>query len=380
MSALALLWALVLAGASLTAAVRARALRRAAPREGGDALSLLLVRPATGSEVWLESALFSTAHAGLPARTRVIFTTARETDPATVIARRAAARLQRHGLFAVVLVADHPGPNLKVAQLACAVRAFPDAEVIAVADADVDLAGLDLCHLVAPLADRGVGATWSPVVEHARGTPGDRASSAVLGASLHAFSLLCGIDPAGLVGKLFAVRAEALSRVGGFTGLVETLGEDMELSRRLRRRGLWVRPVPQGARSFAAGRSMPATVGRFARWITVIRTQRPALLLAYPAFFLATVPLLVLAGVGAVSHPGVAGLAIGLSLSTRLFQAVAATRLSGLRRRPVELLRDMALADQVLWRAFFRALATRRVEWAGRRLIIGRGGAIRGAG
>ncbi|MFO0634076.1 MAG: hypothetical protein U0168_14620 [Nannocystaceae bacterium] len=78
-------------------------------------------------------------------------------------------------------------------------RAFgADADVIVVVDADVDLGSLDLAALLAPLGIpcTDVGVTWAaPIEADLATTLGGRLSQAILGGSLHAFSLLAALDP-----------------------------------------------------------------------------------------------------------------------------------------------------------------------------------------
>ncbi|MEO7330660.1 MAG: glycosyltransferase, partial [Minicystis sp.] len=236
-----------------------------------------------------------------------------------------------------------------------------------------------LDHLIAPLTGPApCAAVWAPPVERAVAqTAGDRASIALLGASLHAFPLLAGLDRAGLVGKLFAVRRDVLDDLGGFGALADHLGEDMELARRIRARGGAIEAAPLVARSMAAGRSMEQVVGRFARWLMVIRAQRPWLLPTYPLLFFATPLIVTLALLTAPGAPRIALAAAALALTSRLGVALAAARASGrpvrMRSAPAEALRG----DLLLARAFVRALGSRRFSWRGTELFVERGGRLR---
>jgi len=362
-----LAWAAVVGAVSLRAAWgRGRPALSAAT----DERDVLVVRPCAGSEPRLTETLASTCY--LPRAVRVVFAVARADDPAHAVAQAACDALRADGRDVTVRVTSASGANQKAAQLARVIAA-ERRDVVVNLDSDVDCATVDLGALVGALQrDDALGAVWAPVVEDGGTTLGDRASDALLAGSLHAFPLLAALDPRGLVGKVVCLRREALDRVGGFDALTDYLGEDMELARRLRAAGYRTRPVAFVAVSRARGRSWGAVVARYARWITVIRAQRPALLLSYPALFFAT-PLLVGGGL-AVGAPVVVAVALG----ARLVVAAAARRASG--GAVTRALVDVVLADALLVCAFVKALATREVRWRGRVLVVDAGGTLREVG
>lgn len=378
-AAFALAWSLVVA------AIEVEAIRRAfgpkppgLPRPVGA--RALVIRPCAGLEAELDRALASLADAPRSFEVSCRFALENELDPALPAAQRAAASLVARGVDARVVFTFAAGPNRKAAQLAAVIALENEPfDVILVADSDVDLAGTDLDALVAPLAiARGPDAVWAPPAEHgvAR-TTADRASAAVLGASLHAFPLLAGLDPRGLVGKLFAVKRGALAAIGGFDAFTAHLGEDMEIARRLLARGGAIAVARVVARSVASGRSWDQAVGRFARWLGVIRAQRPLLLTSYPALFFATPTIVAIATIAAPGAPSIAHAAIVIAVVSRVAVALAAARASG---RPVGLARavaESALADALLAAAFARCLCTRRIVWRASVVTIERSGLIR---
>lgn len=381
-----LAWSFVLASVSAFAVIRAAPyLRRGAGKARGKPGPWLLVRPCAGDEPWLGRALESTARAELPAGCRVLFAVPGPENEAARPAERAALALSARGIDAAVCWTGELArarPNHKVAQLEVALeaerrRGFSPG-IVAVVDSDVDLEGAPLSALLFPVAEKRAEAVWAPPVERsASRRAGDLASAALLGASLHAFPLLAGLDPAGLVGKVFAVSAGALDRVGGFSALADYLGEDMELARRLRAGGGRVEAAPFIAVSLAEGRSFASAASRYARWLAVIRAQRPALLASYPALFFAT-PLVLLSAAGlALAFPEARFPALAsalVALAARALVALAAARAA---RRP--LLASLAaspLADALLALAFLRALTTRTVAWRSRTLLVERGGRI----
>lgn len=388
----ALAWSIVVATISLEAwrrlARSARAVLPAGPKDARRA-PVLIVRPCAGSEPQLERSLVSLRDARRSFPVRCRFAVADEGDAALPVARRACEALMSAGIDARVVITAAGGPNHKASQLAAAVALESDvAGALLVADSDVDLAGADLDALVDPLFNSGdlagpsgaarADAVWAPPVEGgAPVTPGDRASAAVLGGSLHAFPVLASLDRQGLVGKLFAIRMDTLAAIGGFASLTAILGEDIEIARRIREIGGAVLVAPFAARSLASGRSWEQAVARYARWLVIIRAQRPWLLASYPALFFATPLILGLSLLGALSAPLLALAAAALALGARLLIALGAARAAG---RPVGLASaaaDAVLADAVLALAFARALRTRTVVWRDTVLTVDRSGLLR---
>ena len=312
-----------------------------------------LVRPCHGDEPGLAMRL---THVG-----NTYLAVASEDDGAMPVARAVAGMTG-----AVIVVTGATGPNAKVEQVAAAL-ALDDAPFVVIADSDVEID--DLEALLAPFSDPQVAAVWAPPIEVAPRTLADHASAALLDSSLHAFALLGALDPGGMVGKLVALRRADLDAAGGFAALRLHLGEDMELARRLRANGKRIVMTPVPVRSWAAGRSWRSVVARYARWLFVIRSQRPLLLATYPLLLAAFLPILILAL--AFGDYRIAAAAV----VTRLLVATSARLRS---RSPRGWLAPGAalLADILLWAAFFRALGPRTVLWRGRQLRIGHGGLL----
>lgn len=300
-------------------------------------------------------------------------------DMAAPAVERAVESLERAGVPACAVITHARAANRKAAQLARALAFAPrEAELVIVADSDVDLEGAPLDALVGALSHEAVGAAWAAPVEVSPTTVADRASAAVLDASLHAFPLLSALDPDGMVGKLFVIRADALARVGGFESLTAHLGEDMELARRLREAGFSTALAPLVARSRAQGRSWAGVIERYARWIRVIRAQRPHLLPTYP-LLLCAAPLIVATAtlaalVGAPGGGARALAAAALAIGARVAVGVRARALGGRSAGALALLVDVVLADALLLAAFARACLTRRTVWRGVRLLPEAGG------
>lgn len=383
---LVLAWALGVTVVSAVAIARVE-LRRRAPAPAsppGPRPRVVVVRPCAGLEPHLRRSLGSTATLHDPAHDRaalrVVLTTSTADDPARPVLLEVAASLRARGMDATVAVIPPHGPNLKASQLAGVLDSADD-DVALVVDSDVELERLDLDRLLAPLGDphARVAAVWCPPVEREPKGLGDRMSAALLGGSLHAFALLGALDPQGLVGKTFAVRLDALRSVDGFSWLVRHLGEDVELARRLRAAGWRIVTSPTVVASLASGRRMSQVLARYARWLMVIRAQRPLLLASYPLLLAATPGLLVAGGL-ALAHglPG-ARAALGLALASRVAVGLAARRTAGRSLRIDRVLLDAVLADALMLAAFVRAaVGPARVRWRQRSLRLGAHGQLIG--
>ncbi|MEM6733039.1 MAG: glycosyltransferase, partial [Myxococcota bacterium] len=270
------------------------------------------------------------------------------------------------------------------AQLASVIASRPvdEKNLVSIVDSDVDLSQFDFNVLGDLLeAHPEIGAVWAPPIDDGEVVSfGDRASHATLNGSFHAFPLLAGISPESLVGKTFALRRETLDEVGGFASLIDFLGEDMELANRLRSKGFEVRPAPIPTRSTCSERSFSSVVSRIARWMTVIRAQRPLLMVTYPVFFFGA-SLIVPAGtlLGTFAHGAIAALGSSLALSamlTRVGLVIVARGRAGQRTSILSAVIDAILGDLVVIAGFLRASKSRKFLWRGVPLAIDRSGRL----
>ncbi|GMU59085.1 MAG: hypothetical protein AMXMBFR34_08480 [Myxococcaceae bacterium] len=264
------------------------------------------------------------------------------------------------------LSSDPPGHNRKVGHLNHALATLPhdaDAVVLAV-DADVRVDGT----LVAALVDElhaGAALTSAAPRPAVLETLAGRMVRGLLVQSHHSFEAL-DVMSAGaraVCGKAVGLSAEAQAEL---VKLGDCLGEDLELSQVLHRRGLAVSlarapaHIPQ-----AAGSTPRAVLERFARWMQVLRAHRPALFPSVPLLFAPTPVLMALAAWLAAPHLAVALCAlVGLRLAL-------ANRLDG---RP-GLRFEWLLAELLLWAAWLESLRRGRiVTWRGRTFALEKGG------
>jgi ceramide glucosyltransferase len=374
----ALVWAAVLMWLAIGAVIRRAQLQRRLRRAGPGELagrSVLLIRPCAGAEPGLAESLGSAATLRTSADLTIVMCVDDERDTAIPVIEATLGRLQAAGIDARFELLEPLGPNRKASMLARLLArdgasARPH-ELIVNVDSNVDLSEFALDDLLVPLLrEAELGAAWVPVTEvRTRSGLGPRASEAVLGASLTAFPLLCGIYAFGLVGKLWAAKHEAL-RACDFETLPLYLGEDLEMANRLRRAGWGIAAVPLLARVHGHAPSFAEVVGRFGRWMLATRSARPALMLTYPLFFFATGSVLVLVAFGTVAAPTISLVAAGLAVGARLVVSLAAQYWSGHRIGPLRGLGQAVIGDLALALAWLRGYAGRDVVWRGHRLRV----------
>ena len=386
---LLLAWAWAVFSVTVVAALRSRRLRRDELASGDPSpleepsraewafpASILVVRPCSGVESGLASRLVDTAAFVAGARARVVVAVEAARDPAFPVAEAAVEVLRARGVDAHVVITHARGPNRKAGQLARVVSLHAAGVVVSI-DSDVELGDLRLHHLIDPMIEEDAALTWVPPVELVRNpTIGDRLMAAVLGGSLHAFTLLAGLDPQGLVGKVFAMRRTALDSIGGFDALTTYLGEDVELGCRLLAIDAKIVAVPRVVHARAEGRTLEQTVTRLARWLAVVRAQRPWLLASYPILFFATLPIAV--ATCANWRLGGSFAPVVLVVGARILAAFSAERFVNARTRRTAFAWAWA-TDLVLCAAFVVALWRRRVVWRGRSLDILPNGELRDA-
>jgi len=384
---LALIWSAVLLWLALGAAIRRYQLHARFRRRGPSSAAgrrVLMIRPCAGPEPALLGNLLSVRTLATEAKLRVIATIDDPEDGARPAIEAAIEQLRAEGFDVHLEVHPPTGPNRKASMLAAVLRERGrEHELVVNVDSNVDLEGFELDALLAPVLEPAliggprVGVAWAPWFEQ-RSFPGlgPRASEAVLGGSLTAFPLLCGIHPNGLVGKIWAARTEALAAAGEFGELTRYLGEDLAMADRLRAAGWTIAVAPILGRARGGQPSFNETVERFARWMLVVRAQQPALLVTYPLFFFATPLVGALALLGLDASPTLSATALGLGLSARLLVTLLARFWSGRSLRPIPALIDALLSDLVLMLAWLRSLSRREVVWRGRRLRVGAGGKL----
>jgi ceramide glucosyltransferase len=359
------------------------------------ASALLILRPCEGDEPGLyENLLSSLRRPSLVPARRVLFLVPSLTDSAhavaTAVVQAAAADPELCRIpTAVVVTSPPPLENRKVAQLRVGLACGRE-ELVVCADSDVRLEEGDLTALLGallsapPSSTRGsgaAGAAFAAPVEVAPQTFWDRASSAVVGGSPQSFLALAGLSALvggapSMAGALCAFRRSALDEIGGLESVRRCLGEDHELARRLVGAGYRVALSRRPARCHDGGRTRAQVIGRVARWLTVIRAQRPELLPSYPLLVAATPALLVAALL--VRSPILSGFT-GAVLMLRMLLCWSLRRFQGIRIGPLRALSEVLVGESLLLMGFLRAAGSRRIRWRGHPFFVDRGGRLRPA-
>ncbi len=156
-----------------------------------------------------------------------------------------------------------------------------------------------------------------------------------------------------------AARAELPS-------LLDHLGEDLELGKKLHARGERVELSPVPARMPEPPRSLREPLDRFTRWMLVLRAHRPGLYPTVPLLFAPSLPLLLAA---------LASSSAALTVSVACLFAARAT-LSIVLAPGRHASTDWLLGEALLLAAFVRSLGARTVTWRGRTFELLSGGKI----
>jgi len=355
----------------------------------GTAPPLCLLRPCEGDEPGLYANLLSSLRAAYGGPRRVLFLVPDAADPAFAVARAvvdaAAVDSRLTGISAAVLTtAPRPLDNRKVAQLLVGL-AHSDEEVVVCADSDVRLEDGDLDALVsALLAEQGpriAGAAFAAPIEVASATLWDRASAALVGGSPQSFLSLYGLSALfggapSMAGALCALRRSAILAIGGLENVRGCLGEDNEIARRLVAAGYRVALSRGPGRCCDSGRSAGQAIDRVARWLAVVRSQRPELMPSYPLLMAAT-PALVACGL-VLHSPIFIGLTTAV-VALRTLLSWSLRRFFGLRIGALRAFCEVFLGELLLWLGFLRAVSSRRIRWRGHAFYVERGGRLRPA-
>jgi len=388
--ALLCIWVIAVFIFSVVALKETRRLLRASKKAYASVTSfpaIAILRPCAGLEPALEENLLSTATALYDGARALFVLVASKDDPAYAVAERVRVRAEAEAPSVpvhVVVTEIATRHNRKVAQMIRAER-MSDAPVVVVIDSDICLQDDTLPALIAALmADPKSGAASCPTVDVCRDTIGDRASAALLSSTPHAFYCLGALaERSGgahvLCGAFIAVRRSALEELGGFASLERYIGEDFELARQLHARGYTIATAAVPGRITDHGRSFGAVLQRFARWATVTRQQRPALMITYP-LMLGAGPLLSLSALGLVvvqpPYWMFVTAAIAIVLLVRLALVMTLRRAYRLSASPLRAWPAMLLGELMICLGFLGALGRPIVAWRGVRYRVSRGGLI----
>jgi hypothetical protein len=271
------------------------------------------------------------------------------------------------------LRSDPPTPNRKVGHLLHALETLRvEGRVVLVVDADVAVTGALVEGLAGPVAAGAALSTAVPTPVGERGLA-DRAVAGLLRRTHHSFRALhvMSVGAKAVCGKALGLSARAMEELAG---LVDHLGEDLELSKRLHARGLEVALCEAPAVVPLAPGTWSAALARFTRWMQVLESHRPGLYPTVPWLFTPTWPLLVL-GVLAGSAWLAGGVVILFWVRTLLSWRLTVLSGGGIESPLSHAALDWLLGEALLLAAFCSSLVQPpRVTWRGRTYALHAGG------
>ncbi|MGV3622417.1 MAG: glycosyltransferase family 2 protein [Archangium sp.] len=242
------------------------------------------------------------------------------------------------------LLSDPRGFNRKLGHIHAALAQLGVMKPVLIVDADVRVDDALVNSLVAGLQS-GAALAWASPAPVESGF-----ERGLLVQSSHSFEVLDGISPGAspLCGKAMALSPQALEVL---RSIPDCVGEDLELSKALHRRGLTTKLVARA--NIPGRRPLEASYARFTRWMQVLRAHRGALFPTIPLFFACT-PLLVLSAAALASD-----LLLALTALLVLARFALAFSLEG-RLSPwwfageclllVSWLQSLVLGSRVTWR------------------------------
>ncbi len=334
----------------------------------------LLIRPCSGDEEYLVKCLTSISQAKHDFHIDIVFGVDDIQDSAMPAIRKATSDLSAIGYKTSFTIADITGANRKASIIDSCIKQYQgEYDVVIVADSNIDLTGFDLNKMLAFLMSSQILASvWVPFFEKAEHVElGNKASEAVLHFSWHSFGLLSCIDKQSMVGKLFALKREAVNAIDGFGALSNYLGEDMELCRRLAKQGYNVKSIPLSVMSPCSTKTWKQALDRHVRWMTVVKAQRPLLMTSYPLLFFNSLIVYAISIICAVFHFPAAAAIFATALVLRFAVGYVAAQMLNLKHSKLELIKSIFLADTLIAVAFVKTIFTKKIIWRGKTLIIG---------
>jgi ceramide glucosyltransferase len=205
----------------------------------------------------------------------ILFAVNDDADPAVSVIRRVIGEFPERKIRLLV-GAEHLGANRKVNKLARLAREARH-DVLVLTDGDVRVGPNFLREVVAPLADRKVGA----VTSFYRGIAEKNLAAEIeaVGASSDFFA---GVLMAGLtegitfaLGASIATTREWLGKMGGFAAIAGTLADDYELGNRIAKAGGEVVLSRQAVWTMYPAQTLRSFWDHQVRWARTVRLCRP---------------------------------------------------------------------------------------------------------
>lgn len=359
----------------LSFALAGAALRRHRREARGDpdspfAPPVSIVKPLSGLDDDLARNLESFYRLDYP-EYEIVFSFARDSDPAFPVARRVS---DAHPEVRTVYVVDHrePGLNAKVNRLAAGVRRARHGHIL-FSDGNVRVQPDFLRRTISFFADPRVGLVSNLFSAAGAVTAASRVETLHLNGFLQAGTafLVRDLDRTCVVGKSILMSRAALDAIGGFAPLADYLAEDFLLGEMTRRAGYEVRLSSDEVETAEICRTPASVWARHRRW-AILRARLGGIGYASEAFaspvawFAAAA-----AGAPATGHP-VLVLAAALVLWALRAKVESDLAADGGRRLSARDLALIPLRDSAVAAIFWAGLVGRRTRWRGRELSVGR--------
>ena len=329
-----------------------------------------LLKPLHGAHPGLAKALESFCVQDYPGSVQILFGVESDDDPAADGVRALRAR---HPALDIALIVDPRlhGPNRKVSNLInLAGRARH--EILILSDADIAVGRGWLRAVVAALKAPGVGAVTCLYTGESAGNLWSRLAAMGIGYRFLpdvVLGLKLGMAHP-CFGSTIALSRRTLAAIGGFEAVADTLADDYEIGRAVRRLRLAVAIPPITVSHLCHEASAKALFDHEIRWARTVRLIDPA---GHAGTAIThALPLALVAGALLGFTPAALGL-IFTVFAVRIAAKLAIDAATGAIAGPWWLI----LARDVLsFAVFLASFAGRSVAWQGRRFEVGRGGAL----
>ena len=263
-------------GYALFAAWAARGFVLTAPAPAGARPAVTLLKPLHGLEPDLYANLAGFCAQAYPSPVQIVFGVDDPADPAVAVVRKLVADFPDRDLT-LVINARRYGENRKVSNLINMARQARH-EVLVICDSDIVVAPDYLDHIVAALAQPGVGLVTCLYRGAAAAGIWSRLSAAAI--DYHFLpNVLVGLKlglAAPCFGSTIALRSKTLAEIGGFEAVADQLADDYALGALVRGTGQTVAIPNYIVAHVCAERSANDLIGHELRWARTIRSIDPA--------------------------------------------------------------------------------------------------------
>ncbi len=345
---------------ALFAAWAARRFVRLPTPAATDFPPVTLLKPLHGLEPNLYANLAGFCAQRYPSPVQIVFGVDDAADPAVGVVHKLVADFPGRDLTLVINTRRH-GENRKVSNLINMVREARQ-DVLIVSDSDIVVGSDYLKHVVAALAQPGVGVVTCLYRGAAAAGTWSRLSAAAIDYQFLP-NVLVGLKlglAAPCFGSTIALRRETLAAIGGFEAVADQLADDYALGALVRRNGQSVAIPNSIVAHVCSERSARDLIRHELRWARTIRAIDPAgfagLIITY------ALPLALIAVVLGGINP--AGLIVIAALACRLLLQSAIDRAFHLRGAVFWL---GPLRDLLSFAIFVMSFFGRGVEWRGHR-------------